>query len=85
MTIQIQLTPDAELSLAVLARMKGLPLREYPQGLLELLAIPSIQGHRGMPPEQAADALRDWARQFPYRRKTPLPDEAISRENLYRC
>ena len=84
MTIQIQLTPTAELGLAALARMKGLPLNEYIQGLLESLAIPSIPEPSDVTPGHRADALRHWAEQFPYRRRTPLPDEAIRRENIYR-
>ena len=40
MTIEIQLTPAVESGLAGLARMKGLPLNEYIEGLLESLAIP---------------------------------------------
>ena len=83
MTIQIQLTPAVESELAALARMKGLPLNEYIQGLLESLAMPGIAEPAETTPEQAADAFRDWAERFPYKRKTPLPEEAISRENIY--
>jgi hypothetical protein len=83
MTIHIQLTPAVESGLAELARMKGLPLSEYVQGLLESLAMPRIPEPSEATPDQRADALRDWAEHFPYRRKAPLPDEAISRENIY--
>ncbi len=84
MTIQIQLAPSAESTVAELARMKGLPLNEYVQGLLESLAIPTLPVPNEKASEDAADALRDWASQFPYRRVTSLPDQAISRENIYR-
>ena len=83
MTIQIQLTPAVESGLATLARLKGLPLNEYIQGLLESLAMPGMPESNLPTPEQTADALRSWAKQFPYRRRTPLSDEAISRENIY--
>ena len=83
MTIQIQLTPDVESGLAALARMKGVPLNEYVQGLLESLAIPNAPEPSDTTPEQRADNLRHWAEQFPYRRRTPIPDEAISRESIY--
>jgi hypothetical protein len=36
-----------------------------------------------MTPEERARAFQDWAMSFPYRRTTPLPDDAISREAFY--
>jgi len=57
MTIQIQLTPAIESGLAALARMKGLPLNEYIQTLLEPLAMASIPIPTGETPEQRADAF----------------------------
>jgi hypothetical protein len=37
-----------------------------------------------MTPEERAKASRDWAESFPYRRNTPLSDDATSREAFYR-
>jgi hypothetical protein len=37
-----------------------------------------------MTPLERAKAFQDWAASFPYRRNTPLSDEAISRESFYR-
>ena len=85
MTIQIQLTSAAELGLTTLARMKGLRLDEYVQGLLESLATsnsPTVGSE--LTPEELADAFQTWVRTFPYRRKIALPDEAIHRESIYR-
>lgn len=84
MTIQIQLTPSVESGLAALARRKGMPLNEYIQGLLESLAVPNITETQDMESEHRADDLRHWAEQFPYKRRTPIPDEAIRREDIYR-
>jgi hypothetical protein len=84
MTIQIQLTPAIESGLGSLARMRGMSLNEYIQGLLESLAVPNSAGTGGTTPDQRAEALRDWARHFPYRRNSPIPDEALRRENIYR-
>jgi len=70
--------------LAALARIKGLPLNEYIQGLLESLTMPSIPEPSETAPAQRADALRRWVERFPYKRRTALPDEAIRRENIYR-
>lgn len=84
MTIQIQLTPAIQSGLAVLARMKGLPLNEYIQDLLEPLAVPSSPEQGETTREQQAGAFHKWAEEFPCRRRTPLPDEAITRENIYR-
>jgi hypothetical protein len=83
MTIQIQLSPAIESGLAGLARLKGLPLIEYIQSLLESFAMPGTPLPSEMTPEQRADALLEWTKQFPYKRKAPLPDEAISRESIY--
>jgi hypothetical protein len=84
MTIQIQLTPAIESGLGSLARRKGVSLNEYLQDLLESLAIPGLAATGGTTPDQRADAFRDWARHFPYRRDSPIPDEALHRENIYR-
>jgi hypothetical protein len=84
MTIQIQLTPAIESGLESLARMKGMSLNDYIQGLLESLAITGLPATGGATPDQRADAVSDWARHFPYRRDSPIPDEALRRENIYR-
>ena len=64
--------------------MKGISLNDYVQGLLESLAIPGFTGMGGTLPDQRAAALRKWAGQFPYRRNSPIPDEALRREHIYR-
>jgi hypothetical protein len=83
MTLQIQLTSAAESELAALARMKGLPLTEYVQSLLESLVIANVPVYNEITPEEHADALQRWARTFPYKRQAALSDEAISRDSLY--
>ena len=78
MTLTIQLKPEVEASLAAQARARGLTVAEYVGSLLEQLAQPGRQ----MSPEQRANALSEWAKEFP--QASPLSDEAVSRESIYR-
>jgi hypothetical protein len=83
MSIQIELTPETEAELKVRARKNGLPLNQYVQRILEQ-NVPAQPVQSAMSPEERAKAFQDWAESFPYRRSTPLSDDAISREGFYR-
>ena len=82
MAIQIQLKPEIEAELKAQAQQNGLPLSQYVVRILEE-HVPRQPLEPGMTPEERAQAFQDWAKSFPYRRTTPLPDDAISREAFY--
>ncbi|MGB7591397.1 MAG: hypothetical protein WCD04_13780 [Terriglobia bacterium] len=83
MSIQIELRPEIEAELAAQAQRKGVPVIQYVQRILEQ-HVPGLSLESALTPEQRAKAFDDWAEDFPYRRSTPLSDDAISRESLYR-
>lgn len=82
MSIQIELTPEIEAKLKARAQKNGLPLSQYVQRILEQ-HVPGQPVESAMTPEQRAKAVQDWAESFPYRRKTPLSDNAIRRGSFY--
>ena len=82
MSIQIELRPEIEAELAAQAQKKGVPVIQYVQRILEQ-HVPGLPLESAMTPEQRAKAFDDWADSFPYRRSTPLSDDAISRDSLY--
>jgi hypothetical protein len=82
MSIQIELRPEIEAELAAQARKEGVPVVQYVQRILEQ-HVPGLSLESAMTPEQRAKAFDDWAEDFPYRRSTPLSDDAISRDSLY--
>jgi hypothetical protein len=82
MSIQIELKPEIEAELKARAEKDGLPLSQYVQRILEQ-QVPVLPGESTLTPEERAKAFQDWAENFPYRRSTPLSDDAISREAIY--
>jgi len=83
MSIQIELKPEMEAELKARAQKDGLPVSQYVQRILEQ-HVPVQPIEPTMSPEERAKAFQDWAESFPYRRSTPLSDDAISREAFYR-
>ena len=82
MSIQIELKPEIEAELKTRAEKEGLPLSQYVQRIVEQ-HVPVRPIESNMTPEERAKAFQDWAENFPYRRSTPLSDDAISREAIY--
>lgn len=83
MSIQIELKPEIEAEAKPRAQRDGLLVSQYVQRILEQhLSVQTTESI--MTPEERAKALEEWAENFPYRRSTPLSDEAISREGIYR-
>ncbi len=82
MSIQIELRPEIEAELTAQAQKKGVPVIQYVQRILEQY-VPGLPLESAMTPEQRAKAFDDWADSFPYRRGTPLSDDAISRDSFY--
>jgi len=83
MTIKIDLKPEVQAGLAAQAKARGVPLDTYVQSLLEQMTAPMQPPEIVMTAEQRALAFRRWAEGFPYRRTSPLPDEAIRRDSFY--
>jgi hypothetical protein len=82
MSIQIELRPEIEAELTAQAQKMGVPVIQYVQRILEQY-VPGLPLESAMTPEQKAKAFDDWADSFPYRRGTPLSDDAISRDSFY--
>jgi hypothetical protein len=79
MTVTIELPPEIEAGLLAQAEARGLPLPQYVQHLLRE-QFPAGAGAPSSAAERAA-AWRESVRGLPH--TPPLPDEAISRENIY--
>ena len=82
MGIQVELNPEIEAELKARAERDGLSLSQYVQRVLEQ-QVPVLPSESTLTPEERARAFQDWAENFPYRRNTPLSDDAISREAIY--
>ena len=82
MAIQIQLKPEIEAELKAQAQKNGFPLSQYVQRILEE-HVPGQPLQSNLTPEERAKAFQDWSLNFPRRRTTPLPDDAISRVAFY--
>jgi hypothetical protein len=74
--------PEIEAELKALAQKNGLSLSQCVQRILEQ-HVPGLPVESAMTPEERAKAFQDWAESFPYRRSTPLSDDAISRVGFY--
>lgn len=83
MTIKVDLKPEIEAELTARARKTGVPVSQYVQRILEE-HVPPQAAESPMTPKERVKAFQEWVKNFPYRRNTPLSDDAISRESLYR-
>jgi hypothetical protein len=83
MSIEIELKPEMEAELKTRAQRNGLPVSQFVQRLLEQ-HVPVQPGQSALTPEERVKAFQDWVENFPYRRREPLSDDAISRESFYR-
>jgi hypothetical protein len=79
MTVTIDLRPEIEAGLAVLAAEQGVSLAQYVRRLLE----EQVPGHdqAALSPAERASIWRESVKGLP--RTPPLSDEAISRESIY--
>lgn len=77
MTVTIELRPDIEASLALLAEQQGLSLPQYVRKLLEV----QTPAHGALSAAARAAAWRESAKNLPY--SPPLTDTAISRDSIY--
>jgi hypothetical protein len=79
MTVTIDLRPEIEARLALLAAEQGVSLTQYVRRLLEE-QVPG-RGEPMLSPGQRAALWRDSAKGLPH--TAPLSDEAISRDSIY--
>jgi hypothetical protein len=79
MTIKIELPPEIEASLAVLAAEHGMALPDYLQHLLEE-QVPARKS-AALSPGDRARMWRETAKGMPH--TPPLSDEAVRRESFY--
>jgi hypothetical protein len=82
MTIIVEVKPEVEAELAARARARGMDVPSYAAALLEEAAQPPLREPRDHSLEEFEKTV-DHMAQFSH--KIPvLPDEAFSRESLYR-
>jgi hypothetical protein len=77
--MSLNVNPDIEARLIALAQASGVSVEDF-----LLLVIEEKSGHAPsfrLNPEQWTEQFEAWADSFP--EAPPLPDEALSRENLY--
>jgi hypothetical protein len=79
MTVTIDLRPEIEARLALLAAEQGVSLTQYVRRLLEE-QVPG-RGEAMLSPGQRAALWRDSVKGLPH--TAPLSDEAISRDSIY--
>jgi hypothetical protein len=80
MIVQLDLTPEVEANLSVMARAKGLSLDAYLQLVVEDLArTETTHTVRIEDISAALDALAEMGRDLPH-----VPSSAFSRQNMYR-
>jgi len=82
MTITVELQPEVESRLAAQAAERNVSVKDYIEALLRAFAGPS--GSEASTPQRRATELDQWLASHDYITAPPLPDEAISRENIYR-
>jgi hypothetical protein len=77
--MSLNLSPDIEARLLALAQSSGVPVEDFLLHVVEEKTAHALALR--LNPQQWAEQFGAWADSFP--EGTPLPDEALSRENLY--
>jgi len=80
----LHLRPEIAAGLKALATAHGLSVEDYLKQLVERELSsnePEITPHPRLSAEEWAHQFEEWADSFP--EVPPIPDEALSRENLY--
>jgi hypothetical protein len=77
--MSLNLNPDIEARLIALAHSSGVSLEDF---LLHVVEEKTGKSQaRRLSADQWAEQFEEWADSFP--QPAPIPDEALSRENLY--
>jgi hypothetical protein len=80
----LHLRPEIAARLEAVASAQGLSVEDYLKLLIErelTLNSPEVTSKRRLSAEEWAHQFEEWADSFP--EAPPIPDEALSRENLY--
>lgn len=80
----LHLRPEIAAGLEALATAHGLSVEDYLKQLVERelsSSGPEIVPHRRLSAQEWAHQFEEWADSFP--EAPPIPDKALSRENLY--
>jgi hypothetical protein len=77
--MSMNLNPDTEARLIALAEANGVSLETFLQDIMEERS--GFSRVRRLSPQEWATEFEEWADSFP--EVPPIPDEALSRENLY--
>jgi len=77
--MSLNLNPDIEARLIALAQSTGVSVEDFLRHIVEEKTGPSKTQRLG--PDQWGAEFDAWADSFP--EAPPIPDEALSRENLY--
>ena len=85
MAIVLELKTEVEARLTALAAAQGVFVEEYIQSFLESLAsLDEEPSYESMTSEQWIKGFEEWLDGHDYIKASPLTDEAISRESIYR-
>jgi hypothetical protein len=76
--MSLELNPDIEARLIALAQSSGISVEDF---LLHVVEEKALSQSRHLSPEQWTAQFEQWADSFP--ETAPIPDEALSRDNLY--
>ncbi len=76
--MSLNLNPDIEARLIALAQSSGVSVEDFLRHVVEEKSEPL---KARLSPEQWTEQFEEWADSFP--EAAPIPDEALSRENLY--
>jgi hypothetical protein len=82
--MMLHLRPEIAAGLENLANAQGLSVEEYLKQLVERelsLNVAEAAPRLRLSPQEWAHQFEEWADSFP--EAPPIPDEALSRENLY--
>ncbi len=82
MTVTLELKPEVEDRIIAEAEARGLSVADYIQRQLE--GKSTTPDPNELPYEEWLQKFNEWVNSHDYIQAPPLPDEAISRESIYR-
>ena len=77
----LHLRPELAAGLETLANAQGISVEDYLKQLVERELSCEVAPRRRLSAEEWTHQFEEWADSFP--QAPPIPDEALSRENLY--
>ena len=77
----LNLRPETTAALTALANTRGMSIEKYLEALVKREHSGQHIRPQRLSPDEWASQFQEWADSFPA--ASPVPDEALSRENLY--